>query len=158
LKRPTYDLLSIEKISQITAEIFQKHPEIKLGYLYGSYVHGNATIYSDIDLGIVVDSNFKPHPLYVLKIEGELEDYFMENYRVSIDLRVLNELSPIFLNKAVRNGKLIYVSDIHFKTNFELYVLHSYFDIKPIYEFSKKKYFREISNELYSKSRRRYDK
>jgi len=147
LKRPTFDILTIEKISQISKDVFEKHPEIKLAYIYGSYVNGNVTIYSDIDIGIVIDSNFLQHPLYLLKIQGELEDLFLQNYRVSIDLRILNELSPIFLNKAVRKGKLIYESDFHFRTDFELYVMHAYFDIKPIYESSKKRYFKALSNE-----------
>jgi predicted nucleotidyltransferase len=147
LKRPTYDLLPIEKIAEISNKIFANHPEIKLGYLYGSYVNGNATIYSDIDIGIVIDSNFSQEPLYGLKIQSELEDFFLTNYCVSIDLRILNESSPIFLNKAVRKGQLIYGSDIHFRTNFELSIMHAYFDIKPFYEESKKKYLKALSND-----------
>jgi predicted nucleotidyltransferase len=137
----------LEKISSISNEIFQKYPEIKLGYLYGSYINGNVTPFSDIDIGIVLDPSFQPDSLYIIRISSELEDCFLIDSKIILDLRVLNDLPPIFLNKAVRKGKIIFESDKHFRSEFELYVLHAYMDFRPYFNQSKQKYIERVLNE-----------
>lgn len=123
-----------------TAIVFKKHPEILIVYLYGSTVQKKTHKFSDIDIGLVLSPNTETDALYTIEIQNELEEILGLFTNRLIDVRILNGSSPSFLNQAVRKGIQIYCVDQDFKDEFELHVLHTYFDFKPFLEMFENNY------------------
>lgn len=133
------EALSISQIKTIATRVFSTHKEILIAYLYGSQVNGIPTQFSDIDVGVVLDKEFKPPSLFPEKLQLELEDHYpVKNAR--FDIRILNQASPRFLNQAVRHGKRIYSKDSFFTAEYEIFVTRQYLDIKPLLDFFDRQY------------------
>ena len=122
------------------AIVFKKHPEIMIVYLYGSTVQKKTHKFSDIDIGLVLSPNTETDALYTIEIQNELKEILGLITNRLIDVRILNGTSPSFLNQAVRQGIQIYCLNQDFKDEFELYVLHTYFDFKPYLEMFENNY------------------
>ncbi|MHA1719876.1 MAG: type VII toxin-antitoxin system MntA family adenylyltransferase antitoxin [Promethearchaeota archaeon] len=134
--------LDLIYIKEQTTKVFEKHPEIMIAYLYGSIVQKRTHKYSDIDIGIVLSPKIERDPLYSNEIQIELEEILNQITNRIIDVRVLNDSSPRFLNQAVYKGFLIYCADEDFKNEYELQVLHDYFDFKPILDMFENNYLK----------------
>jgi predicted nucleotidyltransferase len=61
----------IQELTKVSRDILSKRSEIVAAYLYGSFLRGDS--YNDIDIGFLLDDDFKPPALYEAKITGELE-------------------------------------------------------------------------------------
>ncbi len=131
------------------AIVFKKHPEIMIVYLYGSTVQKKTHKFSDIDIGLVLSPKTETDALYTIEIQNELEEILGLITNRLIDVRILNGTSPSFLNQAVRKGIQIYCVDQDFKDEFELYVLHTYFDFKPYLEMFENNYLNSNLGELF---------
>jgi len=53
-------------------------------------------------------------------------------YKIEIDLRILNDSTPRFLNQVIKYGKLIFSKNESIQYEFELKVFRQYLDIKPM--------------------------
>jgi len=142
MKRPQYDVISIKELKQKGKQIFQNRSEINLVYLFGSYAQGYQTKFSDIDLGIVLEENFKEPSLYFAQLSYEIEKLF--NYRISVDVRILNKRSPRFLFQVIKYGKILYCKNSNLKDEFELKVITHYLDIKPLLNHFDNLFLREV--------------
>jgi predicted nucleotidyltransferase len=140
--RQQYDIISIGMIKKTVSIVFRKHLEIKLSYLYGSYSRNLKTKYSDIDIGVILDDKYEQGHRYIFTLAVELEESVKERLHKSVvfDVRVLNDATPRFLNQSIRKGLNIYSVNRNFKDEYELYVLHTYMDIKPFLDEMDKKY------------------
>jgi len=138
MKRPKYQIISIDELKGAVIEVLEQYEEIQIAYLYGSYAKNLQTEYSDIDIGIVHSKDFKPRELYfaelVLKIENKLDK------NVNIDLKILNNATPRFLFQVYKNNVVLFVRYNTFLHEFELRVLHQYQDIKPMLDMFDKIY------------------
>jgi hypothetical protein len=142
MKRPQYDLITIEEIKQKVNQIFQSHSEIILTYLYGSYAQGHQTKFSDIDIGIVLKDNFQEKSLYFAQLNMELEKAFED--RINADVRILNRCPPRFLFQVIKHGVLLHCKDKTFKDEFEIKVITEYIDIKPLLDHFDNLFLREV--------------
>ncbi len=142
MKRPQYDLISIEDLKQKVNQIFQNHSEIIIAYLFGSYAQGYQTKFSDIDLGIVLEEDFKEPSLYFAQLSYKIEKAF--NWRVNVEVRILNKCSPRFLFQVIKYGKIIYCKNSNFKDEFELKVITQYIDIKPLLNYFDNLFLRKV--------------
>ena len=133
MERPKYKIISIRKLKRVLNAIFKDLKEIKLAYLYGSYALGYQTEFSDIDIGILLNENFNPNYLYTIELSLKIEIMF--DYRINIDLRILNGAPPRFLFEVIKNGIIIFMRDKDFFHEFEIKVLSEYQDIKPMLKF-----------------------
>ena len=95
MERVNHKIISRDELEQAINTISKNHDEILLCYLYGSYVLGNKTEFSDIDIGIFLDNTFKKHYLYQVELSLEIEEEF--DNKIEIDLCILNEGTPRFL-------------------------------------------------------------
>ena len=136
MERERHRIISIAKLESIINIMFNNRDEILLCYLYGSYVSGNRSKYSDIDLGILLDSTFKKHYLYKVDLSLEIEKEF--GNKIEVDLNILNDATPRFLYNIMKNGSNIYSKDETIQHEFEIRVLYDYLDIKPLLDMYDK--------------------
>jgi len=141
MKRPKYKIIQIKDLKRVIEDLFKNYGEIQLAYLYGSYAKGNQTEFSDIDIGIVIKENFKASPLYFAELSSTIEKQF--NYKINIDLRILNNATPRFLFQVINNNILLFVKNRRFMHEFELKVLSTYQEIKPMLDMYDKIYIME---------------
>jgi len=130
MKRKRHRIISITELERVINSVFNNRDEVLLCYLYGSYVSGNRSEFSDIDLGILLGSTFKKHYLYQVDLSLEIEKEF--GNKIEIDLCILNEGTPRFLYNVIKSGRIIYSKDDSLLHEFELRVLYDYLEIKPL--------------------------
>ncbi len=136
MERVKHEIISIDELERVINNIFKNHDEILLCYLYGSYVSGNRTEFSDIDIGIFLDKTFKKHYLYQIELSLEIEKEF--NNKIEIDLCILNEATPRFLYNVIKSGRNIYSKEKKIQLEFEIRTLYYYLDIKPMLDMYDK--------------------
>ncbi len=95
MERERHKIISIAELERIIDIVFKNREEVLLCYLYGSYVSGNRSEFSDVDLGIFLDSTFKIHYLYLVDLSLEIEKEF--GNKIEVDLSILNDATPRFL-------------------------------------------------------------
>jgi len=118
--------MDLEKI----ARVLRKHEEILFAYLYGSVARGEAGEESDIDIGIFLNENFKPHGFYEIDLSREIEKKC--NLK-KVEVVILNKKPLRFLNQVLRYGKIIFSKDEKARIAFETYVTKAYIDFLPYY-------------------------
>ncbi len=142
MKRPIHKIISIKELKQVINVIFRQHSEIQLAYIYGSYAQGSHTEFSDIDIGVILKENFKEPPLYFAELSSKIEKCF--NYKINVDLRILNNATPRFLFQVIKSGIILYSQDNNFKDEYEIKVIHQYLDIKPMLDMFDNISIREV--------------
>jgi len=147
MKRPKYQVLVIKDLKRVIRDLFKNHEEIQLAYLYGSYAKGFQTEFSDIDIGIILKEDFKEPPLYFAELSSDIEKHF--NYKINVDLRILNNATPRFLFQVIKNNKVLFVKNRTFMHEFELKVLFMYQEIKPMLDMYDKISIMEGLNDEY---------
>ncbi len=130
--------MNMEEIERVAKEIFSNRKEIVASYIYGSFLKGNH--YEDVDIGILVDENFKPSVFYETGIAREFEQKLQTSIdeKVSFDVRILNRRPLRFLFNVLKESKLIYVGDESKRIGFESRIMKEYLDFKPHYELYDK--------------------
>ena len=136
MDRVKHEIISLDELERTINNIFKKHNEILLCYLYGSYISDRKTRYSDIDIGIFLDKAFKKSYLYQVELSLEIEKEF--NNKVEIDLSILNEATPRFLYNVIKSGRNIYKKEEKIQHEFEIRILYSYLDVKPMLDMHDK--------------------
>lgn len=123
-------MVNIKKL----VEIFEKYPEIKLAYFFGSRAEGKAGKLSDFDFAFYLDENNTER---IFDIKFELIDKISRLLQTdAVDVIILNivENSELKYN-IIKDGKLIYEKE-PFKVLIEPRILNEYFD----FNMSLKKY------------------
>ena len=136
MERERHKIISINELEKIINVVFNNRVEVLLCYLYGSYVSGNRSEFSDIDLGILLDSTLKKHYLYQVDLSLEIEKEF--GNKIEIDLCILNDATPQFLYNVIKNGNLIHSKNETLQHEFEIRVLYDYLEIKPLLDMYDK--------------------
>jgi len=144
MKRPKYRIIQIEDLKRVIRDLFKNYEEIQLAYLYGSYAKGVQTEFSDIDIGVILKTDFKEPPLYYAELSLKIEKNF--NYKINIDLRILNNATPRFLFQVIKNNKILFVKNKSFMHEFELKILYMYQEIKPMLDMYDKITIMEVLN------------
>ncbi|MEW5691951.1 MAG: nucleotidyltransferase domain-containing protein [Candidatus Hydrogenedentota bacterium] len=96
--RKTYDYLEKLKVS---------HPEIKVAYLFGSFINGTYAPGSDMDILLVLSHSDK-------RMRDRIPDYLPARFPVSVDIIPYTEdelkqalKDNIFIRRIIKNGKCI---------------------------------------------------
>ncbi|KKQ35721.1 MAG: polymerase beta domain protein region protein [Candidatus Woesebacteria bacterium GW2011_GWA1_37_7] len=111
---------------------FKKNKSVIALYLYGSYAKKTAKPNSDIDLGIIFDSDYRN------KLNGF--DSFGYQANVSKDLGIDVELQDLrsctlsFAHRVLVEGQLIVANNEKERILFEEEILRKYFDSKPLFD------------------------
>ncbi len=136
MDRERHKIISIVELERIINIVFNNRDGVLLCYLYGSYVLGNRTEFSDVDLGILLDSRFKKDYLYLVDLSLEIEEEF--GNKIEVDLCILNDATPRFLYNIIKNGRNIHSKDDTTHHEFEIRILYDYLEKKPILDMYDK--------------------
>ena len=147
MKRPKHKIIQIEELKSIVAPLFMQYNEIQIAYLYGSYAIDLQNEFSDIDIGLVLEKDFKESPLFFAKLSSKIEDIY--SYKIEVDLRVINKSSPRFLFQVIKNARTLYIKDNNFKDEYELKVINQYLDIKPMLDEFDRISIKEVLGDEY---------
>jgi len=116
--------MMIENIQDVATRVFANHPEVIVAYVFGSFL--KSKIFNDVDVGLLLEENFKPDALYEARLAGQFEKELGESF----DIRILNARSLRFLFYILKDARVVYVRDEQHRIRFEQRVLTQYMDFK----------------------------
>lgn len=127
-----------EELLPILKESLSERDELVAGYIFGSFLH--CEVYEGIDIGILLTESFKPHHLYEIKIQKEIEEKIKKKFNeyVQIHITILNHQDLRFLYSILGNSQLIFCRDNIKRAKFESKIITRYLDLKPLYEYYDK--------------------
>jgi predicted nucleotidyltransferase len=118
--------LNLDQLELTLTEFFSSIDSVKVAYLFGSTVRGEANCLSDVDIGVLFDEALSKKEAFdlQLKLIGELTTLLKTN---NVDLVALND-SPLLLTyNAIRKG-VILKSDEAVRVSFETKIMSRYLD------------------------------
>lgn len=114
---------------KIDKKIFKKH-KVKLAYLFGSQVKGNAAPGSDYDIAVLFKN--RPSDPLALKETAFLSLDLDKLFTKKLDVVSLNDAPSLLKYEVIAHGEPIYCKDKKERINFEVSVIKEYIDEEPI--------------------------
>jgi predicted nucleotidyltransferase len=117
---------NLEQLEQKLRDFFSGVESVKLAYLFGSTVRGEANCLSDIDIAVLFDDTFLQKEAFDPQLEliSELTGLLKTN---NVDLVVLNG-SPLLLTYNIIRDGIILKSDEPLRVKFETKIMSRYLD------------------------------
>ena len=112
-------------MAKVIKGVLEKHAEVKLAYVFGSWAEGRATGRSDVDVAVYVGGRLGWRDYVALK--NELEDAVGR----PVDLVVLDDAPPALAYQAVARGELIMAVDMGLMADVEAKVVKEWLDLRP---------------------------
>lgn len=128
--------LQKESILEDIASALERHGEIILAYVFGSFIHGDT--FSDIDIGVLTGEDIDFCLDFELNLEIEIEDIV----KYPMDIRVINNAPLSFCQNVIRHGRVILERDADMHADFMGKILKEYFEFAPF----RRRYLREVAN------------
>lgn len=124
LKRIRHD---VKRLFPKISEVFRKHPEVAVAYLFGSYARGEEGPLSDVDIAYLFDPKaFKSHDYLDLDLQIDVE--LSETLHTDeVDCKLLNRAPLEFQYEVITQGQLIYCRDVKLKEHYERSVKEAFF-------------------------------
>jgi len=116
--------------------VFSRYGEVVVAYLFGSRARGDFTAESDVDLAVLLSESFED-PYDLVRLVGQLATALGVKDE-KINLVVLNDASLELAHKVISEGKAIFERDSERKVEFEVRVLKSYMDFKPVLDLMRR--------------------
>jgi predicted nucleotidyltransferase len=109
---------------QALSPLLEKYPQIRLGYLFGSYLCREH--FRDVDIAILLDNVESQEAFFTIGCR------FGEALKLGcdVDLKILNGASIEFRYTVVKNGCLFFAREEKEKIEFEIRVLDEFLDYK----------------------------
>ncbi len=103
-------------------------PDLVAAYLFGSVSRDTATVDSDVDIGILLQST-PPGRLQDLRstLEGLLENALGRR----VQIVVLNQAPVDLIHRVLRDGRVLVDRDRAVRIGFEVRARNEYFDLMP---------------------------
>ena len=138
--------LRIENIRDYLFEnspgIFSRYP-ILFAYLYGSYAAELTHPFSDLDIGIYIESlTASKHLELELSISLEIDSIM--GGEVESEVRIINNLPLVITGEIITDGVLIYSRNEVVRVDFETAVRSEYFDFLPVIHRYQRAYIDSI--------------
>jgi predicted nucleotidyltransferase len=122
--------------ASISSYLIENMKSIATAYLFGSFVAVDS--FSDIDLGVIIETD----PVNLMLFEFELENRLEKICGHPVDVRVLNRAPLSFCQNVISHGKVILDRDPNHRADFEGNIRKQYFDFSRF----RKLYLREAVN------------
>lgn len=103
---------------------------VAAAYLFGSHARGDAGPESDVDVALLL-ARGSPRSLRDLPLEAA-EALEAAVAPLSLDVAILNDASPDFVHRVLRDGVLVHESDPGSRVEFEVRQRNLYFDVLPL--------------------------
>lgn len=125
-----------QKVHKIAPLIFEGTPAL-FAYLYGSYAKGLPHPFSDLDIGIFVESSALEDRLH-LELSLSLRADELLGHVVQSDVRIVNHLPLVVTGRMLADGELLYSRAEDERIDFETRIRGAYFDFLPvIYQYQR---------------------
>ena len=105
-----------------------KHRAIVAVYLFGSIASGRNRPASDIDLSIIIRDAIDG--MQKIKLETTLSNLLSRD----VDLKIFSRSSPLLQHQILKNGHLIYESDLNERVRQEVFARSEYLDTKHLFK------------------------
>lgn len=133
-----------ETTSKKVSASFLRYEEVVVAYLFGSRARGDFTRGSDLDFAILLSRNFKD-PYDFIRLIGELATALNVKDE-KINLVVLNDADLGLAYKVISEGSVVFERDVEKRVDFEVRVLKSYLDFKPVLDQMRISLIREYTH------------
>lgn len=121
-----------------------KDSPVSLAYLYGSFLDDTFNKFSDIDIALVLEE--LPDEHQQMQLEMKITAHLDQEFKMSFDVRSINNAPLKVKGEVVTHGKLIYCSDEVFRVNFETHVRDRYFDFLPTLRYMREIYLSSVKS------------
>jgi hypothetical protein len=136
LKRSIKHSQKLSIIEVISSYLIGQRGGISIAYLFGSFITGES--FSDVDLGVLTESELERPLNFEIDLENELEKLI----KYPVDVRILNGAPLSFCQDVIRHGRVILDRDPNLRSDFEGKVLKKYFDFSRF----RRRYLAEVIN------------
>jgi len=118
------------RLREVLPSVLAEYP-VDVAYVFGSVARGTATLFSDVDVALVLTESLPPYERLnlELEIEAALED--ASGLR-GLDVRVINEAPLLVRGVVVQEGVRLYERDHARRVAFEVETRKRYFDFAPV--------------------------
>ena len=124
---------NVDEIRGILKEYFQKHPEIEVAYIFGSIVQGRTSVFSDIDIAIILDNQQVNEKSYRYGYKAEiLTDLIKVLKTNNVDLVILNEANSLLRHRVLYFGNLVYSRNEKKRIQFQIDTINKYNDFRQL--------------------------
>jgi uncharacterized protein len=111
---------------QALAPVLEKHPEIMLGYVFGSYLCREK--YRDVDIAILLDDGKESLTLQNDTLGCNIGEAL--SLGCNVDLVILNDAAVEFCHNVIKNGSLFFARDDQVRIAFETKILDEFMDYR----------------------------
>ena len=119
-----------ERLLNIAPDVFG-HTPVLFSYLFGSYATGLVHPFSDLDIGIYIENDYRGRTLTLeMSLAIEIDEKLALG--ISADVRAINNLPLIITGKIATEGLIIYSKDEVARVDFETAIRPKYFDFLPV--------------------------
>jgi len=122
----------IKNIVLLKAPKVLHNTPVLFAYLYGSYAQDLVHPFSDLDIGIFIESASVGNPLDLeLSLSLAFDNQIPQ--RVESEVRIINNLPLMVKGAIITTGSLIYCVDDSLRIDFETRLRSEYFDYLPVH-------------------------
>lgn len=102
--------------AKLIGSYFKNRPEVVAVYLFGSYAQGREKLFSDIDLGVLLEHKAMPQKdelttIYTVQLGRRL--------RKDFHILIMNTAGEMILSQIFKHGKCIFQRNSRFLSNFK---------------------------------------
>lgn len=117
-----------------------RHPEVIIGFLFGSHAEGRAHRESDVDVGVLLDRRICPDAADRFeKRIGLTTELIAALHQNDVDLVILNDAPPLLARRIVLRGRLVHCSDPEAERAFRRDVQIRAADVAPFVEKARRR-------------------
>lgn len=131
---------------KIDKKIFKKH-KVKLAYLFGSQVKGNAAPGSDYDIAVLFKN--RPSDPLALKETAFLSLDLDKLFTKKLDVVSLNDAPSLLKYEVIAHSEPIYCENKKERINFEVSVIKEYIDDQFMRDIYTKAMIKRINKGVY---------
>lgn len=122
---------------------FERYPQVRLAYLFGSAATGRMTPLSDIDIAAHVSDDLERGAIHNLELT--LIDEIADTLKTDdFDLVVLNSVPLTLKFQVIRTGRILHAKSEAERVEFETRVRDAYFDFAPLRDEYYRVFFQNI--------------
>jgi len=114
----------IEKARQVLSSM----DNIAVAYVFGSFVRGLSTPFSDLDLAILFKDGFVPDMVGFLELRANVT----RTLGIDVDIACLNTAGPILAMQVLRRGEKLVENDTYAAAQFVIRAVNAYDDLKRV--------------------------
>lgn len=120
----TMNKVSISDMVKKLKETLTMHSDIVLVFLFGSFVRGDITSFSDLDIAIYFTGTVDFYRI------NDLREDIAEMLGIEVDIVVLNTASPVIKMQVLKKGTLLINKDQRAYNEFFVNTVKEYDDLK----------------------------